>query len=321
VNTAEKLREAMASGADDKTIDDLTSNLETNFTTYARAVEEAEFAVRDYLRNKTLGDNEITGALHALKTSLGGQAVYKCYVRKSEDALADIGQELKRCCQNWETLETAVEITEDAASVALLVGGVGAIGQGIVKKMAAEGGKFAVKEFAKRLATELGKNYVSGQVAGAVQNALQGAAVGSGLVSPSTISNLNQAASVLGPFLKLGKLGKGPCKPKKKLPDDAKVVRGGKNRPEDIRRGTGTHSDGVTGVFVESAPGKTVKELSENIPHGQVGVATVGEVRVAGGDVIPTPGRSPNHATMTGLSPEKASELLTPTIDNPARGK
>jgi hypothetical protein len=104
-----------------------------------------------------------------------------------------------------------------------------------------------------------------------------------------------------------------------KISDDALVVRGGRNRPEDIRRATGMHPSGVTGVSVESAAGVSVAELARAIPHGQVGVTTVGEVRKAGGDVIRTSGRSPYHATLTGLTPEQASNLLTPTISNPAR--
>ncbi len=97
------------------------------------------------------------------------------------------------------------------------------------------------------------------------------------------------------------------------------MVRGGRNRPEDIQRGTGTHPSGVTGISVECAVGLSVAELASAIPHGQVGVTTVGEVRQVGGEVIRTSGRSPNHATMTGLSPDIISSLLTPTITNPAR--
>jgi len=104
-----------------------------------------------------------------------------------------------------------------------------------------------------------------------------------------------------------------------KIPDDALVVRGGHNRPEDIRRGTGMHPSGVTGVSVESAAGVSVTELARAIPHGRVGITTVGEVRKVGGDVIRTSGRSHYHATLTGLTPEQASNLLTPTIPNPAR--
>lgn len=104
-----------------------------------------------------------------------------------------------------------------------------------------------------------------------------------------------------------------------KIPDEALVVRGGRNRPADIVRGTGTHPSGVTGVSVESTVGVSVAALAASIPHGQVGVTTVGEVRKAGGDVIRTAGRSPYHATLTGLAPEQASRLLTPTIPNPAR--
>jgi hypothetical protein len=103
-----------------------------------------------------------------------------------------------------------------------------------------------------------------------------------------------------------------------RIPDEALVVRGGRNRPEDIERSTGIHPSGVTGVSVQSAVGLTVAELAAPTPHGQVGVTTVGEVRKAGGDVIRTSGRSPYHATLTGLTPEQASRLLTPTVPNPA---
>jgi hypothetical protein len=104
-----------------------------------------------------------------------------------------------------------------------------------------------------------------------------------------------------------------------KIPDEAFVVRGGRNFPGDITHGTGTHPSGVTGVSVESAAGLSVAELAAAIPHGRIGVTTVGAVREAGGDVIRTSGRSPYHATLTGLTPEQASRLLTPTIPNPAR--
>ncbi|MFE1748283.1 flavoredoxin [Coleofasciculus sp. H7-2] len=104
-----------------------------------------------------------------------------------------------------------------------------------------------------------------------------------------------------------------------RIPDEALLVRGGRNLPEDIQRGTGTHPSGVTGISVECAVGLSVVELAPVIPHRQVGVTTVGEVRSLGGDVIRTSGRSPNHATLTGLTPEQISSLLTPAIPNPAR--
>ena len=96
-------------------------------------------------------------------------------------------------------------------------------------------------------------------------------------------------------------------------------MRGGRNRPADILRGTGTHPSGVTGVSVECALGVSVAELAAAIPHGQIGVTTAGAVRQAGGDVVRTTGRSPYHATFTGLTPEQVSRLLTPTIPNSAR--
>lgn len=103
------------------------------------------------------------------------------------------------------------------------------------------------------------------------------------------------------------------------IPNEAIVVRGGRNRPEDIQRGTGTHPSGVTGISVECGVGLSVEELAATIPHGQVGATTVGEVRRLGGDVIRTSGRSPNHATLTGLTPKEISSLLTPTIPNPCQ--
>lgn len=102
------------------------------------------------------------------------------------------------------------------------------------------------------------------------------------------------------------------------IADAAIVIRGGRNRPVDLERGTGTHPSGTTGVSVECATGLTAEELAASMPHGQIGVTTVAAVRALGGDVVRTSGRSPHHATLTGLSPEEMSALLTPTIQNPA---
>ncbi len=105
-----------------------------------------------------------------------------------------------------------------------------------------------------------------------------------------------------------------------RIPDEALIVRGGRNQAADLKRGLGTHPSGLTGVSVECAAGMSAEELAAAIPHSQIGVTTVGAVRAAGGDVVRTSGRSPHHATLTGLSPEEASRLLTPTIPNPAKG-
>ncbi len=46
------------------------------------------------------------------------------------------------------------------------------------------------------------------------------------------------------------------------------------------------------------------------------------EIRAdSGGDVIRTSGRSPYHATLTGLISDEISLLLTPTIPNPSKLK
>ncbi len=108
-----------------------------------------------------------------------------------------------------------------------------------------------------------------------------------------------------------------------KLADDALVARGGSaagaNSAEGLAKGTATHPSGVTGFSAESANGATLCQLCANMPsrYNQVGVTTVGEVRAAGGDVVSTAGRSPTHATVTGLTSEAANRLLTPTRPNP----
>jgi len=104
-----------------------------------------------------------------------------------------------------------------------------------------------------------------------------------------------------------------------RIPDEALVARGGRNQPDDLRRGIRTHPSGITGASVECAEGVSAEELAATIPHGQVGITTVGAIRAAGGDVVRTSGRSPNHATLVGLNPEEASRLLTPTIPNPSK--
>ncbi len=115
------------------------------------------------------------------------------------------------------------------------------------------------------------------------------------------------------------------------LPDDALVVRGGQCLPSGFAQGSGVVVDAggkLQGVSVNSAPGRTVQELTApnpqtgypGVPHNQVGVTTVGAVRAAGGDVEPTPTRTnPYHATLSGLTPERASSLFRPTQRNPNR--
>jgi RHS repeat-associated protein len=101
------------------------------------------------------------------------------------------------------------------------------------------------------------------------------------------------------------------------IPDNATVVRGGTNTPGQLAsKLTETHPSGVQGASVECGT-CSVKELSSSIPHGKIGVTTAGEIRAVGGNVIRTSGNSPNHATITNISPEAASKLLNPVIKNP----
>ena len=82
-------------------------------------------------------------------------------------------------------------------------------------------------------------------------------------------------------------------------------------------------------VSVNSAANRSLAELTASnratgypdIPHRQVGVTTAGAIRMARGTVIPSPTRANSyHATLSGLTPGRASELFRPTISNPRRG-
>ena len=108
-----------------------------------------------------------------------------------------------------------------------------------------------------------------------------------------------------------------------RLPDDALVCRGGTCTADRFRNGRGVTVDdagNLQNVSVNSAPGQTVEALTQGIPNNQVGVTTVGNVRAAGGNVVRSPNAgNPNHATLSGISPEEAERLFTPTIRNPNR--
>lgn len=117
------------------------------------------------------------------------------------------------------------------------------------------------------------------------------------------------------------------------LPDDALVVRGGQNLPENFEKGSGVtvEAEGVLrGVSVNSAPDATVEELTASNPqtgypgilNNQIGVTTVGEIRRCGGTVVPSRTRTnPCHATLGGLTSQQASRLFRPTVPNPDRRK
>jgi hypothetical protein len=104
------------------------------------------------------------------------------------------------------------------------------------------------------------------------------------------------------------------------LADDANVVRGGLT--ENISNGTGVTigPDGtLSGVSVNSANGASVADLSQGIPNGKVSTTTVGDVRGAGGNVVPapTPG-NPSHCIMCGITPQQANQIMK-TIPNPSK--
>jgi hypothetical protein len=117
------------------------------------------------------------------------------------------------------------------------------------------------------------------------------------------------------------------------LLDEALVVRGGENKPENFARGSGVTADQdgkLHGVSVNSAAGASIEELTASRPqtgypgilNNQIGVSTVGAIRALGGDVVPSPTvGNPLHATLSGLTPDQAASLFRPTEPNPSRAK
>ncbi len=117
------------------------------------------------------------------------------------------------------------------------------------------------------------------------------------------------------------------------LPDDALVVRGGQCLPANFAGGSAVKVDAsgkLQEVSVNAASGLSVQELTAPNPqtaypgilNNQVGITTIGAIRAKGGDVIPSPTRTnPNHATLSGLTPDEASALFRPTVPNPSRRK
>lgn len=74
----------------------------------------------------------------------------------------------------------------------------------------------------------------------------------------------------------------------------------------------------LTGFSAQSAPNATAAELAKPLPRSSYGATTVGDIKAAGGDVDPTTRtENPNHVTVTGLDPQTASDLLTPTVKKP----
>ncbi|MBI2627735.1 RHS repeat-associated core domain-containing protein [Candidatus Nomurabacteria bacterium] len=122
------------------------------------------------------------------------------------------------------------------------------------------------------------------------------------------------AGALLGGTIPLGGLNnlmKSPI-----IPNEALVVRGGSSvTPEAFR--IDTHPSGLKGFSVESGTGLDLCVLCKNIPNNQVRITTAGDIRAVGGDIVPTSGRSSNHATTINLSPQNANNVFSAPIKNP----
>jgi hypothetical protein len=76
-------------------------------------------------------------------------------------------------------------------------------------------------------------------------------------------------------------------------------------------------------VSVNCAARRSVRELTATIPNRQVGIMTVGSIRLLGGEITPAPtagnttAGNPFHARLSGITPQQAEALFTPTTANP----
>lgn len=99
-----------------------------------------------------------------------------------------------------------------------------------------------------------------------------------------------------------------------RLPDDSVVVRGGLMFPADLARGVQSHFDteGVYALSVFSAAGRTADEIAIAVPlpHPKIRTSTVGRVRVAGYDVVSSPG-PPGHADLLFREPPTDDDWRT----------
>jgi len=105
------------------------------------------------------------------------------------------------------------------------------------------------------------------------------------------------------------------------LPDNSLVVRGGTNTPDRFANASGSWTDEqgrVWDVSVNGSPDKTFEELTQGMPHKQVGMTTAGDIRGKGGVISPDPLEgNPDHCLTGGCTPDEFSSLFTPTKKNP----
>jgi hypothetical protein len=103
--------------------------------------------------------------------------------------------------------------------------------------------------------------------------------------------------------------------------DAALVCRGGTCTAKKFISGTGVQLDlqgKLLGVSVNSASNASLKELTKNIPHRNLGVTNIGKVREMGGEVTPAPtSQNPYHGILSGITPQQAEGIFTPTVRNP----
>jgi hypothetical protein len=102
---------------------------------------------------------------------------------------------------------------------------------------------------------------------------------------------------------------------------DTLVCRGGLCTAKSFETGTGVTrgADGkLSGISTQSRPGASLETLAQPFKNGQLGRCTVGDIEDAGGWVVfDGHPKNPNHATVSGITAEKAQQLFTPTIPNP----
>ena len=120
-------------------------------------------------------------------------------------------------------------------------------------------------------------------------------------------------ATVGGALVAEGVAASGGGMPPSAFPAEALVVRGGGIANQAAARIDAaiqpSLTPGVAGFSAQCDGGTCLGPLGAALPNKQLGVTTVGEIRAAGGNVLPTPGRF-HHVTVTDLPGDAASRLM-----------
>ena len=106
------------------------------------------------------------------------------------------------------------------------------------------------------------------------------------------------------------------------LADSDLVARGGECDTKRFIEGAEQNNNGVLkGISTQASPNADIETLSKPFKNGKVGVATVGQIEAAGGEIIldgvlnsEKGKKNGNHATINGLTGEELEKIFKPGV-------